>query len=40
MERSSRRRKDIRKGCKIVNMWEYYILMYENGKMRPIEIIL
>jgi hypothetical protein len=28
---------DIRKGWK---WWEYYVLMYENGKMRPVETIL
>jgi hypothetical protein len=27
---------DIRKGC-----WrKYYVVMYENGKMRPVETIL
>jgi hypothetical protein len=30
---------DIRKGCGRVNMVEYYALMYENGKMRPVETI-
>jgi hypothetical protein len=30
---------DIRKGCRRVNMVEYYVLMYENGKMRPVETI-
>jgi hypothetical protein len=30
---------DIRKGCRRLNMVEYYILMYENGKMRPPETI-
>jgi hypothetical protein len=36
----SGRREDIRKGCRRVNMVEYYALMYENGKMRPAETIL
>jgi hypothetical protein len=31
---------DIRKGRKRVKMVEYYVLMYENGKMRPVEIPL
>jgi hypothetical protein len=26
---------DIRKGCRRVNMVEYYVLRNENGKMRP-----
>jgi hypothetical protein len=26
--------------CRRVDMWKYYVLMYENGKMRPVEIIL
>jgi hypothetical protein len=30
---------DIRKGWRRVNMVEYYVLMYENGKMRPVETI-
>jgi hypothetical protein len=30
---------DIRKEYKKVNIMEYYVLMYENGKMRPVEII-
>jgi hypothetical protein len=30
---------DIRKGCKRMNMVEYYALMYENGKMRPAEAV-
>jgi hypothetical protein len=30
---------DIRKGCRRVNMVEYYILMYENGKMRLVETV-
>jgi hypothetical protein len=30
---------DIRKGCRRVNMVEYYTLMYVNGKMRHIETI-
>jgi hypothetical protein len=29
----------IRKGCRRVNMVEYYVLMYENGKMRPAETV-
>jgi hypothetical protein len=29
----------MRKGCGRVNMVEYYALVYENGKMRPAEII-
>jgi hypothetical protein len=23
-----------------VNIWKYYVLMYEDGKMRPVEPIL
>jgi hypothetical protein len=30
---------DISKGCRRVNMVEYYVLMYENGTMRPVETI-
>jgi hypothetical protein len=30
---------DIRKGCRRVNMVEYDVLMYENGKIRPAETI-
>jgi hypothetical protein len=30
---------DIRKGCRRVNLVEYYALMNENGKMRPVETI-
>jgi hypothetical protein len=30
---------DIRKGCGRVNMVEYYTLMNENGKLRPVETI-
>jgi hypothetical protein len=30
---------DIRKGCRRVNMVEYYALVYENGKMRPAETV-
>jgi hypothetical protein len=30
---------DIRKGCRRVNVVEYYVLMHENGKMRPVETI-
>jgi hypothetical protein len=26
-------------GCRRVNMVEYYALIYENGKMRPVETI-
>jgi hypothetical protein len=33
------RGEDTRKGCRRVNMVEYYVVMYENGKMRPVEII-
>jgi hypothetical protein len=29
---------NIKKGCRRVNMVEYYVLMYENGKMRPTEL--
>jgi hypothetical protein len=29
-----------RKGCRRESMVEYYALMYENGKMRPVETIL
>jgi hypothetical protein len=36
---TSGRGEDIRKGCGRVNMVEYYALMYENGKMRPVEAI-
>jgi hypothetical protein len=36
---TSRRGEDIRKGCRRVNMVEYYVHMYENGKMRPVETI-
>jgi hypothetical protein len=32
---TSGRGEDIRKGCRRVNMVEYYALMYENGKIRP-----
>jgi hypothetical protein len=31
---------DIRKGCRRVNMLKCYVLVYENGKMRPVETIL
>jgi hypothetical protein len=37
---TSRRGKDIRKGCGRVNMVEMFCHMYENGKMRPTETIL
>jgi hypothetical protein len=30
---------DRRKGCRRVNMVEYYALMNENGKMRSVETI-
>jgi hypothetical protein len=30
---------NIRKGCRSVNMVEYYVLMYDNGKLRPVETI-
>jgi hypothetical protein len=33
------RGEDIRKRCRRVKMVEYYVLMYENGKMRPVETI-
>jgi hypothetical protein len=33
------RQEDIRKGCRRVNMVEYYALVNENGKMRPAEAI-
>jgi hypothetical protein len=33
------RGEDIRKGCGRVNMVEIFILMYVNGKMRPVETI-
>jgi hypothetical protein len=36
---TSGREKDIRKGCKRMNMVECSILMCENGKMRPVETI-
>jgi hypothetical protein len=36
----SGREEDIRKGCRRENMVEYYALMYENGKMRPVESTL
>jgi hypothetical protein len=31
------RGEDIRKGCRRMNVVEYYALMYVNGKMRPAE---
>jgi hypothetical protein len=31
---------DIRNRCGRMNMEKYYVLMYENGKMRPVETIL
>jgi hypothetical protein len=30
---------NIRKGCRGVDMVEYYVLMYENGKMRHVETV-
>jgi hypothetical protein len=30
---------DIKKRCRRVNMVEYYVLMYINGKMRPVETV-
>jgi hypothetical protein len=30
---------DIRKGCRKMNVVEYYVLMYENGKIRAVETI-
>jgi hypothetical protein len=30
---------DIRKGCRRVNMVEYYVLMYENGTTRAVETV-
>jgi hypothetical protein len=30
---------DIRKGRRRVNMVEYYVLVYENGKVRPGETV-
>jgi hypothetical protein len=38
--RSKRTEEDLRKGCRRVNLVEYYALMYENGKMRTVKIIL
>jgi hypothetical protein len=37
---SSGRGEDIRKRGRRVNMVKYYVLMYENGKMTPVETIL
>jgi hypothetical protein len=31
---------DIRKGYRGWIWWTYYVLMYKNGKMRPVETIL
>jgi hypothetical protein len=31
---------DVRKGCRRMNTVESYIFMYENRKMRPVEIAL
>jgi hypothetical protein len=36
---ASGRGEDIRKGCRRVNMVEYYVLMCENGKMTPVEAV-
>jgi hypothetical protein len=36
----SGRGEDVRKGFRRVNVVKYYVLMYENGKMRPVETIL
>jgi hypothetical protein len=30
---------DIRKGHRGVNMWKYYMHMYEDGRMTPVETI-
>jgi hypothetical protein len=30
---------DIRKCCRRMKWCKYYVLMYENGKMRPVETI-
>jgi hypothetical protein len=30
---------DKRKGYRRVNIVEYYVLLYENGKMRPVEAV-
>jgi hypothetical protein len=35
---TSGRREDIRKGYRRVIIVDIYVLMYENGKMRPVEI--
>jgi hypothetical protein len=35
----SGRRDTIRKACRWVNVIEIYVLMYENGKMRPVKTI-
>jgi hypothetical protein len=32
-----RYKKYVRKECREENVVEYYVLMYENGKMRPVE---
>jgi hypothetical protein len=37
---TSGRGEDIREGCRRVNVVEYYVLMYENGKMRSVENVL
>jgi hypothetical protein len=33
------RGEDIRKGDMRVNMVKYYVLMYDTGKMRPVETV-
>jgi hypothetical protein len=30
---------DIRKCCRRMKCYKYYVLVYENGKMRPVETI-
>jgi hypothetical protein len=37
---TSGRGEDKRKGCRRVNMVEYYVIMNESGTMRPAETIL
>jgi hypothetical protein len=32
-------REDIRKGCRRMNVVDYYVSMYENGKMKPVETV-
>jgi hypothetical protein len=31
--------KDIKEGCRWVNVVEIYVLMYENAKTRPVETV-